>query len=542
MAMSAKEKTARWNQFVVWYEANVSARPGGKPIPKELKTLYMAKEGAWDTDRAMMWIRLHDPNYIRTETAQGRISAIQSLYEKALGYKINWESSEMKKYSEAFARANPNMDVNMRLTQIFMKRILPSAEFKKKNPGFVSWLGKNRQSYTDATSIVAALDAYNTHAENLSDFWASKSTEPMPKSLLDKALANDWESDNLQFLQEMTSSREWAAGASYADRAQEFQQNWSSIFGDKVPVDGAMADRYARNASGLTFSDFFHTNLKNSAVFTENMPGYTEWEVKQHAAGTPEGSVDIFDYFTRRNELVELWNESFTGGELPDEATISKALSENWGDALFRNKVRSLPQYANSGVGKERAAKFDQYWTGLFGEGAAPDQALRSRFIGSETSDPSVYWDDIKQTDRFKAQFQNYDIFAKAQSSVGITVNQDPAAYKQYQEEFRKAFEDIGVEVPDGMDKTIFASGVSGQDIANRAETWKTTGKAYELQTGQKADLAGTLGVAGNKAQSGDMRIRMQQALEKQRKIQNSKFAKVDSDKQQQTGFIKQNI
>jgi hypothetical protein len=542
MAMTAKQKEARWKTFVAWYELNVGSFQRAKPIPAALKEKYMANDGAWGTDRAMMWIRIHDPNYLYTKEGSDRSDAIKSLYETALGYKINWKDKRMANFAEAFARANPNINVNRRLTEIFMQRILPSAEFKKTNPGFASWLNKNRQVYTDSTSIMAALGDYNTKKEQLSDFWASKSTQPMPKELLDKAMANDWESDNLDFLREMTNTTEWAKGASYQDRASEFDQNWKSIFGNDAEVDPQMKDAYSRNISGLTFSDFFHTQLKNSDLFKEKMPGYRQWEVQQHAAGKPEGGVDIFDYFTRRNELVEMWNENFTGGEIPDQTLLDEAMKNNWGDALFRNKIRATPQYANTGSGKDKAVKFDQYWKGVFGEFVPVDNALKSRFIGSDSNDPSIYWDDIKKTDTFKNAFTNWDVFSQAQSNAGVNVIGDPLEYNRYKEGFKKAFTDIGMEPPEGLDRTIFASGVSAEDLQQRANLWKTTDAAYKLQTGGQADLAKTLGVQGNTAQNGEMRLRMQAALEKQRALTKSKFATVDTSKNADTGFIKQNI
>ena len=547
MAMTEKQKTARWNAFVAWYELNVASKQIGKPIPGALKKLYMANDGAWGTDRAMMWIRLHDDNYLRTKQGSARMDALKSLYETALGYKINWRNPRMAKFAEAFARANPNIDVSRRLTEIFMKRILPSAEFKKTNPAFAQWLSKNRQVYKDATSIMSALTNYNAKKESLRDFWASKSTEPMPTSLLNKAMANDWEPDNLEFLKAMTSTPEWAKGASYQDRAKEFDQNWEAIFAGQTPVDESMKEAYSRNVTGLTFSDFFHKTLKNSELFKSAMPGYSEWEAAQHAIGEPEGGVDIFDYFSRRNQLVEMWNENYTGGELPDQALLDEAMKGNWGDALFRNKLRGLPQYANTGAGKDKAAKFDQYWKGMFGEFVPADQNLRSRFIGSDANDPSVYWDEIKKTDMFKQSFTNWDVFSQAQSDAGVNVVGDPMEYKRYKEAFTKAFTDIGEEVPDGLERTVFSSGVSGEDLQNRAQQWNTQKTSYGVMTGQKADLAQTIGVTQqpNKTDaalaSTDMRTRLQKAIDQQRESINNTVSGFEK-KKTNSGLVTQKI
>lgn len=528
MAMTAKEQEQRWREFVNWYKVTVSAAPGGPPaksIPGTLKKLYMANDGAWGTDRALQWIRLNDPNWLRTKEAQDKEDAIKGLYEQSFGYKINWKDPVMKRYVEGFSRTSPNINVPRRLTEIFMKRILPSKKFKTQNPGFASWLNKNRQNYKDANSIIDALTDYNAAKETLTDYWATQSLEPMPKELLDEAIANDWEKESLAFQRAMTQSKAWASGASYQDRAAEFTQNWKAIFGEGSEPDPNLQDTYARNNTGLTFSDYFHTSLKNSSLFKQNMPGYQQWEAAQHAAGKPEGAIDVFDYFSRRNELVEMWNENFTAGELPDQAFLDEAMTNNWGDALFLNKLRRTDAYKNSGAGKQKSAKFDSYWRKMFGETAVPNETIKGNYMGSDNNDPSVYWDDIKGTDEFKKQYANWDVFANAQAAIGVDITEDPMEYKAYLASMKNAFTNIGMEMPEQLERNIFASGVSGEDLQDRASMWNTTKEAYQLQEGEKADLVQTMGVGTTQANSTNIRDRLVKALEKQKTYSQSKFA-----------------
>lgn len=532
MALSEKEKArkARWDQFVDWYRVNVTQSIGRnvrRPIPEELKKLYMANSddgGGWSTERAMMWIRGNDPNYLRTETATSRMTAIQQLYEKSYGYSINWKQPKWKAVLEGFAKGNPNIDITLRLNQIFMKKILPSKKFQNKEPGFVAWL-KNNPGANAKASIIDALADYQTEKETLAAEWASYTDIPMPKELLDTALKNGWHADSVAFKKAISNSKEWAASAGYDARAKDFDEQWKAVFGDSVPVDPVHRDNYSKSLDKLTFEDYFQSTLKYDKVFKDRFPGYTAWEEQQHGAGGPEGTVDVFDYFDRRKELEEMWYANFTGGELPNQAFIDEAMAGNYGDALFLNKLRRLPEYAKSGDGKQKAAQFDNYWRGMFGDTAVPDETIRSNYIASEAVDPSAYWDDIKLTDAFKATFTNWDVFATAQANAGVNVNEDPMAYKEYSTAMKNAFANIGIEMPTELERTIFSSGVSGQDLQSRAEDWNTAKEAYQLQQGEKASLTDAMGVTTDQAKSADMRSRLQKALEKQKTYSQSKFA-----------------
>lgn len=535
MAMTDKEKKKRWQAFTNWYKSTIVP---DRPIPAELKKRYMANDGAWDIQRALVWIRKNDPNYLKSALATKRMDAIRSLYEKAYGFKINWSKPANKKIIESFAKAKPYINLTQRLNQIFMKRILPSAQFKKENPYFRQWLNRNQQVYGTG-NIIRALDAYNNHKEELADFWGQFSTDPMPKDILNEALKNDWAPNSLAFRTAIMNSDEWAKTADYTDRARQFDENWQSIFGPSVPMDIEMRETFARSPEGSSFKDFFHSTIKFSKVFRDNVPEYTEWERGRLAGGseTELSAVDIFDFFKMRNDFVELWHQEYGGDILPDYDIISQALVNNWGRALFTNKIRALPEYTQTGTGKEKAAKFDAYWGSLFGS-TPTDMNLRSRFISSELNDPSAYWDDIKQTKTFRQHFSNWDVYSEAMGGTGTEVSSDPQAYKQYQTALKTVFADAGMELPEELERSIFSSGVGESEIRSHTVDYQTTKGAYERQTGQPADLHTTIigGTAG-----GQMRERMLKALERQKAFQESKLIGTQ-EQDTTTGLVTQKI
>jgi hypothetical protein len=109
-----------------------------------------------------------------------------------------------------------------------------------------------------------------------------------------------------------------------------------------------------------------------------------------------------------------------------------------------------------------------------------------------------------------------------------VNVTEDPMAYKEYQTEFYKAFEDIGMQVPAGMDQEIFASGLNTQDIQNNAGVYNENKDSYQWQTGQTADIKQAIGL-GDRAAGGDLRKRMEQALAQHRAYAGSKFNAFDT-------------
>ena len=543
--MTAEQKKARINQLQLWYDKIIGHYGGnGKrshgPPPKKLQSLFLADKGAWDFERALMWVRVNDPNWMKTQTAKDKMAGLKALYRNVYGPNYNFNSREMQKQLTAFARSNPRVNTRETLLTIFRKRILPSKSFDKMMPGgkavFMKWLRKQ----PPGIDILKATDIMAQKMQDYKAQWDEAMTgKPIPTELLAKALSENWEANSNYFMKAITETAEYAGTLSYQARVEEFGDRWASVFGEDVPPNEAMAAKYAKTAT--PWDTFLKTDVQKSSEFKNQFPDYASWAAREAQQGVPEADLNITDFFAERTNFSEAWEKAYTNGEPVDPELLAKAMRENWSMPRWNNELRKLPSYSTTIEGKNKGQQFDMYWKSLFGEMSGVDQTLRGEFIAGDITDPSGMWDDIKQTQNFRDVFPDWGAFSKAQADAGNNVISDPMAYKEYKTEFEKAFSDIGMPVPTGLEREIFASGVEASDIQQRAQQFDQTKTAFNVQTGQTPDIARAVGVRGNKAVAGDLRERMRKALEQQRKLQTSQFTKVSEDKST-SGLVTQKI
>jgi hypothetical protein len=148
-------------------------------------------------------------------------------------------------------------------------------------------------------------------------------------------------------------------------------------------------------------------------------------------------------------------------------------------------------------------------------------------------------FDQVKNTNEFRSQYGNWDVFAAAQHATGTSAMADPLLYKEYQAAFYNAFADVGIVAPTGMERQFLASGETTTDFTNHIEQFSQQAPSYQWQTGQQADLATTAGV-GDKTAGGDIRKKLAEALQQHRAFAESKYQPFQT--QEVGGKIAQNI
>ena len=537
-AMTAEQKTARLNQLSVWYQNIIGDKHKG-PVPKALKEEFLADNGAWDFDRAKMWIRTNDKNWMATTEATDRVNMLRTLYRNTFGPLTTFTSKEFRDQAEAFARGNPRANTNETLIRIFRTRIMHSAAFAKVVPGgaetFKAWLA----TQSPDTDILTATGAFYDATQSYKDAWDLADTgKPLPKEILLEALKNNWKADGPQFTRLITSSSEFAGTRSYSDRMDDFNEKWTTMFDEGTPPPAGLAEKYAR--SNTTWDSFLRTEVSKTREFSASFPDYNEWKRGEVQQGTPEENIDVYTYFQDRQDFTEAWQKAYTNGTPVDAALLAQAMKENWSLTQWENKMKTLPSYMTTVEGQNKGERFDLYWKSMFGEVSPVNTELRGKYIASGLTDPSGMWDDIKQTQNFRDVYRDWDAFSAAQQKVGENVISDPALYNEYKAGFEKAFTDLGMAVPEDLRSAIFASGESINDLQQNASLIHQTNKAYELQSGQQIDVGTALGVK-DKVAGGDLRIRLTKALEAQKALSQSKFKSFKTD-QQDTGFITQKV
>lgn len=537
--LTAEQKKARLNQLRVWYETTFGGIHKGAP-PKELQKLFLADKGAWDLERTKMWVRLHDKNWLESADARDRVAKLRDMYRNTFGPLTNFNSKEFKKQANAFARGNPRANVNETLIRIFRTRIMNSKAFAKEIPGgadtFKAWLRKQRPDI----DILTATADFADQMQEYKDAWGLAETgKPIPKQLLIDAFKNNWKADGPEFTKGIVNSKEYSGTQSYQNRVDDFTEKWKTMFPEGVEPPTSLAEKYAKSTTN--WDAFLKTDIQKTNEFKAAFPDYEQWKDSEVKSGKAEDQIDIYTYFQDRQDFVEEWQKAYSNGAPVNPELLAQAMRENWSITQWQNKMKTLPDYMATVDGKNKGERFDMYWKSMFGEAAPINTELRGKFVGSNLNDPSGMWDDIKQTQNFRDVYRDWDAFSAAQQKVGVSVVADPTMYNEYKAGFEKAFSDIGMAVPEGLDKQIFASGESVSDIQQNAGLIGQTQEAYKLQTGQQADIGTAIGVK-DKVAGGDLRIRLKKALEAQKAYSQSSFKNFEKSQNQATGFVTQKI
>jgi hypothetical protein len=523
-----KEATNKaWRAYVSNYQATYGLK--NEP-PAALKKQFDAKylKGGWTPAWADEWVRVHDKNYSNSTQYKTYETQLVDMYKNSYGYDYKLtkaDQSAIKLYSR-----RPYTDAGTAARNgnaYFLKNIASSAAFKARNPGFTDWLSKNTRYAPD---VAGGLGVYRAVYDSFLTPWQEAGmTGEVPADIMEQAMRNNWDPTGNLFKSAIVNHPAYNRTQSYADRVTDFQKQWAAIMPAGFTADATLMDKYAKSPKG--WDDFLRDEISTSKTFQDAYPDYAAWEERQHKLGgelNAEGQVTIQDYFQTRSQYADLWAEEYTDGTPIDPNLITQAMAGNWSATVFKNYLRKLPSYQGTPEAQNKRASFETYWRGMFGDTAPVDEALAAKYTQGDFVNTDAMWDDVKQSALFQSQFPNWNEYSASQAAAGNNVTDDPMAYKEYQTAFYKAFSDIGMQVPAGMDRQIFSSGLDARDIQTNAEDFSKTQNSYSWQSGQQADIGQAIGL-GDKASGGDLRQRMAQALEQHRAYTSSKFNSFDT-------------
>ena len=212
---------------------------------------------------------------------------------------------------------------------------------------------------------------------------------------------------------------------------------------------------------------------------------------------------------------------------LPPTDLLNKALGGAWSDAAFQLYVRQNDvAYQSSPTAISRQGTLTRYWDALFGQGTPIDPNVENAWMGGSLATPDDLLGDIQKLDIFKTQYPNYETFQKNAVQAGGGQSADPAMYKKYDQAFKDAFTNQGLD-PEQFAPIInnaFDVGVAPDDFTQYMNQWSQQKQTFKLTTGETPDMATALGVAqpgteAGKAAGGNLRKELEQELEKYKKF-----------------------
>jgi hypothetical protein len=535
--MTPEQKTNYINTLTNYY--NTLYKATGMKIPKNILDYAVTHQISTSDFRQLVVSK--DKAWANGPIAKSQRQTAIEMLVTAFGNQSWKKDKELVKMVQAFGTIADPAKIGQALRTLFLQKVSKSSAFKTRNPGFDKWWKTHGASQSDQFNPNSWVSSYNsdvvTERENFQAVYAGlvSPNATMPDELFWTAFNGGWNPNDPRFVSAVQSSSAWGGSSGAQVLAQDFTENWGVIFGADVPPDPSMLAAYTKGNGN--FTDFFHSAIKNSSIFRTTFPTYSDWEAKtSRSKGIPPTELDVFGYFAQQADdkdtqlsYINDYKEMFGPDATPNQAWLDRAIAEKWSVGVWHNFIlKNDPSAASTEEYKNKAADFDLYWKGVFGENSTADPGLRAQYVSSGTNDPLTMWDQIKGTSAFQQQYANWDAFSSAQEAQGNVVMNDPGAYKEYQRGMEDAFSKIGMAVPQEMVRTIFASGVNPNELENNLQTFDQTKQSYDWQTGQQADLQTAAGV-GNRAAGGDLRKRMEQALAQHRAYSESKFNAFDT-------------
>jgi len=531
------------NQVINWY--NSLWKSFDRKPPANLLA-YAVKHRLNETEFANL-VRLKDPKWENSPVALEQRQAAVTMLNQAFNGQSWRKDKKIMELVKRFGVIANAQKLGQALAAMFKQVVAKNPKFVADHPGWSAWWTKNKDNQTDAYDPASWIVKYNDDVDTAKESFQTQYAEDMgvgakmPDEFFWTAFNAGWEPRGVDWNNAIRGEEGWETSAGATSKKEEFSRQWDIIFSDGKggvvrPLDDALASAYAK--SGMPFDAFFHSKIKSQSWFNDAFPDYAQWETDtSRKEGRSADELDIFSYFqdkadTEKDKLeyVNDYRETFGADAVPDQAIIDRAIKEKWSVAVFHNYVmKNDPKRTETQEYKDKAESFDLYYKDIFGENSVPDAGLRDEFVASGSSDTKSMWDSIKGTSAFKSQYANWDVYSSAQEAQGNMVSNNPQQYKEYQAGMEAAFARIGMPVPGGMVKQIFASGVDMGEMGSNLEAYSDTKTSYDWQTGQQADLATAAGVE-NKPAGGDLRKRMEAALAQHQKYAGSKFNEFDTD------------
>jgi hypothetical protein len=221
---------------------------------------------------------------------------------------------------------------------------------------------------------------------------------------------------------------------------------------------------------------------------------------------------------TNKNQAyIQMYRLLFGANVKPNMNLINQAVKNRWSSSYFKMQVRLKdPRYFKSVEAKQKTAEFQQYWKSVFPDAPMNKKILKD-YLRQGWSSQQLF-DQVRQTQRFQREYKHFGAFERAQRQAGQAKVVNPLAYKQYQDTFRDAFSQAGVQAPTGYERAFFRSGISDDEFlqnfsflgqAQAAGQWDLGGISQQQQKSTMFSGAG----------SAKVRTQLQQALQKQQRF-----------------------
>lgn len=526
--------------------------PGSdRAVPDALMS-YAKKWGFDDADSIERWmLDTKSKLWEKTTTAIARGHDAAQQLDIIFG-----ENNQLKAaFAKSYIWGDPK---TMGWDQFLDKKVVHSKAFIKEYPGFAKW--RNKQSGVDnATAIKNFGDLRNSMSA-----WYKKVMGD-PAATMSNAVFNAAMDQNISDIDSFeayvrTSVPEYA-GAAPGDgggvggaggaggspeaqtKAQEFDDLWTGIYGEDVAPDPAMKNAYVRSAADSNINDFFNNVIRVSDQFKQAEPTFEAWA--NASTGLTDASTTHVNealFFQERQDLRDKYDMLTEGKGLTNDAMIQQAMRERWSVERLELEFKARdPNYAGTAEYTTKQETLQAYWKGIFGQDSVAPTAMTDEYVRGNSTDVTTMFDSIKQTAEFQTQYGNWAEFQTAQDYAGNSTKilRDPAMYKQYRDTFNQAFAAVGVPPPPEFEKRMFASGVDPSTLESNLTDYVHTKASYNVWTGEQADLATAAGI-GNATEGGDLRTRMQQALDAHKVYAGSQFATTETEKK--SGLTTQNI
>jgi hypothetical protein len=191
---------------------------------------------------------------------------------------------------------------------------------------------------------------------------------------------------------------------------------------------------------------------------------------KSSSNGSSGGSSNGSSGGNFKQSYIQEYRLIFDANVKVNMKLVDEAAKNNWSLRYFRMQVRLRdPRYFKSAEAKERTLLFTQYWKAVF-PGAKVTRGLLRDYLRSSWSELKLQ-QEMTKLPAFRKQYAYYGQFATAQRREGLAKNVNPLAYKQYQQTFRNAYRQLGMEPPAGYERLFFRSGMSDEDFLNNLQT-----------------------------------------------------------------------
>ena len=231
------------------------------------------------------------------------------------------------------------------------------------------------------------------------------------------------------------------------NRMADFRKHIHSIMGDAYnsakDMPGLIA-AYALSPSTVDFDKYFNKVVTKSPAFATMFPYFKGWYEKQVGGKYTSAAAAVKGYVDAAGAYLALWHGAGLSGDVPP-GLLQEALTGNYDDATFKNKVLASPVYNQSPTNLARVTLFKQQWDTAFANTDLEGQ-YDPALINEWQMHPDFTFDDlVGQHPDLEKQIEDthvgYADWRKAQQSAGTDPSRiNIGTYLQGQAGSRSAF------------------------------------------------------------------------------------------------------